>query len=214
MLREASQKNKCLGADSINDWNSTRAELSNAGLFSSELIDPIQQSRFSWARSSSANPSGVMDSGDKLNSAPNLRTLSASLDDTQPANSQIQGTKWNDLNGNGVQDAGEPGLSGWTIYLDQNNNAKLDAGEKSTTTDSDGKYSFTDLAPGTYTVAQVWQSGWQHNLPGAVTNGNFETGNFTSWTTLGNTSIQTSTYGTTPTQGTYQALITNGSGSV
>src|SRR3989442_11359281 len=41
------------------------------------------------------------------------------------------GVKFNDLNGNGVKDPGEPGLSGWTIraYVDGNGNGTLDAGE-------------------------------------------------------------------------------------
>ena len=41
---------------------------------------------------------------------------------------RIEGKKWNDLNGNGLCDAEEPGLSGWTIYLDQNHNGALDVG--------------------------------------------------------------------------------------
>jgi autotransporter-associated beta strand protein len=41
---------------------------------------------------------------------------------------QIHGTVVNDLNRNGVRDAGEPGLSGWTVFLDQNNNGVLDSG--------------------------------------------------------------------------------------
>ncbi len=41
----------------------------------------------------------------------------------------IRGTKWNDLNGNGVRDAGEPGLAGWTIYVDANDDGTLDPGE-------------------------------------------------------------------------------------
>jgi hypothetical protein len=32
----------------------------------------------------------------------------------------ITGAKFNDLNGNGVRNPGEPGLGGWTIYLDLN----------------------------------------------------------------------------------------------
>ena len=214
MLSEASPTNKYLDTDSIKNGYSTRAELSSTGWFSSELMDSIQPGHFAWARSSSVNPSGVMDSEYRPNSAPNSRTLNAALNDTLPANSQIQGIKWNDINSNGVQDAGEPGLSGWTIYLDENSNGNLDDGEKFTITDSEGKYSFTDLAPGTYRVTQISQSGWQQTSPGAVTNGSFETGNFKNWSTLGNTSIHTSTYGATPTQGTYQALITNGSGSI
>lgn len=128
--------------------------------------------------------------------------------------SEIQGTKWNDLNSNGVQDVGEPGLAGWTMYLDQNNNGLFDVSETSTLTDANGNYTFTNLTSGSYTVAEVLQPGWQQTTPGVVVNGSFETGTLTGWNTLGNTSIQTAAYGTAPTQGTYQALITNGSGSV
>jgi hypothetical protein len=32
----------------------------------------------------------------------------------------ISGTKWNDLDTDGVNDPGEPGLEGWTVYLDTN----------------------------------------------------------------------------------------------
>jgi len=28
----------------------------------------------------------------------------------------IRGQKWNDVNANGIKDAGEPGLAGWTIF--------------------------------------------------------------------------------------------------
>jgi len=42
----------------------------------------------------------------------------------------------------------------------------------------------------------------------AITFG-FESGNFTNWTTIGNASIQTAAYGTPPTEGNFQALITN-----
>lgn len=140
--------------------------------------------------------------------------LELSSFDVTASTSGIQGTKWNDLNSNGLKDAGEPGLAGWTMYLDTNNNGKLDVGETSTTTDANGDYSFTGLVPGTYTVAEVNQSGWQQTSPGAVPNGSFETGSLTGWNTIGNTGVQTASYGVTPTQGTYQALLTNGSGSV
>ena len=42
----------------------------------------------------------------------------------------------------------------------------------------------------------------------------FETSDFTDWMVEGQTSIETSAIGVTPTEGTYQALISNGSGSV
>ena len=51
-------------------------------------------------------------------------------------------------------------MSGWTIYLDQNQNSVLDSGETSTVTDSSGNYLFTNMLPGTYYVREVQQSGW------------------------------------------------------
>jgi hypothetical protein len=42
---------------------------------------------------------------------------------------------------------------------------------------------------------------------GVVLNGSFETGDFTDWTTTGDTSIQDSGFGVTPTNGNYQAAL-------
>ncbi|AFY47683.1 CARDB domain-containing protein,putative collagen-binding protein,Calx-beta domain-containing protein,subtilase family protease [Nostoc sp. PCC 7524] len=78
----------------------------------------------------------------------------------------IQGQKFHDLDGDGVKDPTEPGLSGWTIYLDANRNGQLDTSEISTVTDANGNYIFTDLKPGTYNVAEVMQPGWQQTFPG------------------------------------------------
>ncbi len=55
---------------------------------------------------------------------------------------------WTDSDGDGVQDAGEPGLGGVTIEL-------LDSGGSvvgTTTTAADGSYLFEAVVPGTYTV--------------------------------------------------------------
>ena len=76
----------------------------------------------------------------------------------------ICGMKFNDLNGNGVRDAGEPGLPGWLINLSYNNAAGhvtlID------TTDANGKYCFNNLqGGGTYTVSETNQSGWQQTVP-------------------------------------------------
>ncbi|MFP5273432.1 S8 family serine peptidase [Coleofasciculus sp.] len=80
---------------------------------------------------------------------------------------EIHGSKWNDIDGDSIWDANEPGLSGWTIYLDQNQNSQLDAGEVSTITDINGNYSFTGLTADTYTVAEVLLPGWQQTVPGS-----------------------------------------------
>src|SRR5262249_40019537 len=56
-----------------------------------------------------------------------------------PGTAQVRGTKFHDLNGNGVRDGSlvEPVLVSWTIYLDDNRNGRRDLGERFTTTDAD-----------------------------------------------------------------------------
>lgn len=68
----------------------------------------------------------------------------------------ISGQKFNDLNGNGVQDTDEPGLQGWTINLEDT----LDNVISSTTTNASGAFEFSDRGPGTYRVREVNQTGW------------------------------------------------------
>ena len=85
-------------------------------------------------------------------------------------NAEIHGIVWNDLNGNGVQDAGEPALAGQTVYLDTNQNGQLDAGEPVATTAADGSYAFTGLSAGTFNVRVVLpSSGWGETAPQAPT---------------------------------------------
>ena len=59
----------------------------------------------------------------------------------------------------------EPLLPGWTIYIDANNNSRLDPGERSTVTDARGNYRFTGLQPGTYIIREVLQPGWTQTAP-------------------------------------------------
>jgi hypothetical protein len=72
------------------------------------------------------------------------------------------GMKFNDLNGDGVKDAGEPGLDSWVINLyDSSVTTVLDT----QTTSGGGLYSFTGLAAGDYVVCEVLPSGWVQTLP-------------------------------------------------
>jgi protocatechuate 3,4-dioxygenase beta subunit len=77
----------------------------------------------------------------------------------------FSGDIYNDLNGNGIRNPGEPGLQGWTVDL-ENSNGNIVA---TTTTDANGNYSFTGLYPGTFEVAQVVQSGWVQTQPQSPT---------------------------------------------
>lgn len=62
----------------------------------------------------------------------------------QPAS--IGDLVWDDLNVDGIQDPGEPGVSEIKVILEDCNGIRLD----STITDPDGIYTFEDLKPGTY----------------------------------------------------------------
>ena len=68
---------------------------------------------------------------------------------------------WVDSNGKGVQDAGEPGLAGVSVELRQNGVMVA-----TTTTDSSGHYSFSNVAPGTYTVLVHRPSGYSFSAGG------------------------------------------------
>ncbi len=63
---------------------------------------------------------------------------------------------WVDLNGNGCQDAGEPGLPNVTVTLFRGNGTQV----AQTTTGADGKYLFSNLTPGSYYVTFGQPSGF------------------------------------------------------
>ncbi|MBI3195338.1 MAG: VCBS repeat-containing protein, partial [Ignavibacteriae bacterium] len=73
-------------------------------------------------------------------------------------NGSLSGTKFNDLNANGIKDGGEPGLPNWSIYLSG-------AASETTLTDVNGNYSFTNLQAGTYTISEEQRSGWEQTFP-------------------------------------------------
>jgi hypothetical protein len=80
-------------------------------------------------------------------------------------NVTLSGHKFNDHNGNGVQDAGDEGLPGVTVFLDTNGNGALDPGEQSTITDANGNYRFANVGPGTYLVREAQQAGLLQTTP-------------------------------------------------
>ena len=93
----------------------------------------------------------------------------------------ISGTVFNDLSGNGVLDTGEPGLQGWTVQLNGPLSTEptvpvpssgqvvvVDPKIQLVQTDADGKYTFTGICDGNYTVSESVKSGWSQTAPQPV----------------------------------------------
>jgi choice-of-anchor A domain-containing protein len=76
---------------------------------------------------------------------------------------------WQDTNGNGCQDAGEPGIPGAKVDLYAGCGANVVL-IKSTTTDANGKYLFEGLCAGQYTVGFNTPSGYSPTLANQACN--------------------------------------------
>lgn len=77
----------------------------------------------------------------------------------------ISGTVFGDYDNDGSRDLDEPGLAGRTVYIDTNDNSQVDSGERSTTTDLNGGYTFTDVPPGAKIVRTILPLHWQQTSP-------------------------------------------------
>ena len=84
--------------------------------------------------------------------------IGAAQADTSKA--AISGIAFNDTDANGVYNNYDSLAAGKTIYLDANNNGRLDAGERATQSDDNGQFSFTGLKPGAYRIARVFFKGY------------------------------------------------------
>lgn len=79
--------------------------------------------------------------------------------------STLNGTTFNDINFNGIFDAGDVALPGVTVFLDSNGNGLPDTAEKIAATDVNGLYSFPNLAAGSYLVASTVSPGLTRTSP-------------------------------------------------
>ena len=80
-------------------------------------------------------------------------------------NKGISGTKFNDLNSNGAQDPGELGIADVYIYLDLDNDERIDIGEPATKTLLDGSYYIDYNVPGPVIVREVIAPGFEQTTP-------------------------------------------------
>jgi subtilase family serine protease len=76
------------------------------------------------------------------------------------------GRVFNDADGDGLFDDGETALPGWGVYVDVNDNGRLDTGEANTQTDGSGSYTLGGLLPGTHRIRQVLPPEYVATSPG------------------------------------------------
>lgn len=82
-------------------------------------------------------------------------------------NNTLQGSVWWDRDGDGNRAAGEPGVPGYMVYLDQNANGRRDPGETADVTNADGEYTFAGLHDSEiYRVTQRMEVGWTQTSAG------------------------------------------------
>ncbi len=93
----------------------------------------------------------------------NLAIGSEPVSSPPPQTGSLVGFTFDDKNVDGQYETGEVKTGGKTVFLDTNGNNALDAGERSTVTDSSGNYSFTNLPAGTYHVRRVFPDGWTYS---------------------------------------------------
>ena len=89
----------------------------------------------------------------------------ANVDATAFAPGSIAGDVWDDKNGNGVREAADTGMVGWSVYIDANSNGSYDTGEVQTTTGATGSYLFNSVSPGSVTIRVIPQAGWTPTAP-------------------------------------------------
>jgi CshA-type fibril repeat protein len=95
---------------------------------------------------------------------------SAMIDYTQPVPIHLQscsvtGTEYQDTNGNGTREAGEPGVAGFDVYADLDDDGVRDTGEPSGTSDATGFYRILAVPAGAYKIRQVARAGWLCSQP-------------------------------------------------
>ena len=87
----------------------------------------------------------------------------ASLCENYVCPNSILGVKFEDINCNGIRDAGEPVIPGWPIYVYEGTTLIA-----STTTDANGEYKFMGLPAGILRVREDVLPGWVQTVPPTV----------------------------------------------
>jgi protocatechuate 3,4-dioxygenase beta subunit len=156
-------------------WATVYGDLNDNG-----QLDPNEPSTTVWAngweyytrmpvgtwtlRSQSAGSYWISPSSTTITVYPGSYSYATFYATTQPSN--LSGRVWRDANADGSIGTDESGLSGWSVFLDDNDNGQLDSGEATATTDADGNYTFVNVPPGWHTIREVLPGGYVQTSPG------------------------------------------------
>jgi uncharacterized repeat protein (TIGR01451 family) len=141
-----------LDGDSNRDVNEPAVVSDAAGAY---LFEYLSYATYTVAVDPSTYPDGSVVTGDPdaTKDASATVTLSALVPSVLTADFGFQGSGsigdyvWYDVDGDGVQDAGEPAMAGVRVYLDYDNDGVLDGNEPSVLTSVSGAYGFSGLTP-------------------------------------------------------------------
>lgn len=122
----------------------------------------------------------------------------------QDATGTITGHVFNDVNGDGIQEPGEPPLSGWRVYVDLKMSGVWEPGDPTAITDANGNFAIAPLTanqasdgPYGFQVREIPQQGWYQTNPslnspnaGAVILNYYPKSGGSAQAVFGNTRIQ------------------------
>lgn len=173
------------GEPKLSDWTITLDEVE--GDFAASTVTDqngwykFEDLKNGWYNVCEEQQSGwVQTTPDSYNGCEKVYVHAGDTDFVKFGNFQLgeaKGVKFNDFNGNGQRDVGEPTLKNWTIKLTKK--CEVQADERTlqslesecedqtwtTLTDQNGAYSFTDLGLGTYVICEVQQATWTQTAP-------------------------------------------------
>ena len=163
------------------------------GIYQGTLNDTLaQNAHISWGWNYATNPvtTDIVGSTDESLASSGYSTC-AKLNSVAFPFATLNGTKYKDVNHNGTFDAGtDLAGAGFTFQLKQGTTVL-----QTTTSASDGTYSFSNVAPGTYTVHEVQETGWKQTEP---VDGSGNATDRTVTVSLGDTSKTIGAFGNTP----------------
>jgi hypothetical protein len=173
-LTDVDYRTDGLGAPAIHPFKVARSVVPGVALkfdFSGAAIAAGQLSRFYFIKTNATafdlkgHSAIVMHSAAVTASVGGVKLLTSEPIKTPATTGSISGVAYNDMNGNGSRQVGEPALPSWKVFLDTNHNGAIDVGERTTLTDAAGHYTFAALTPGVYDVREVVQPGWHKTQP-------------------------------------------------